>query len=83
MPGSAGVEPHAWETGLMNAITYVGLDVHKATISVALAKSGRRGEVRQLRVFASRPEVLIDKEERLRASSLVPYLGSAANFQSR
>jgi hypothetical protein len=36
-----GTEPHAWETGLMDSITYVGLDVHKATVSVAVAESGR------------------------------------------
>ena len=43
-----GTEPHAWETGLMDDITYVGLDVHKATVCVALAESGRGGEVRQI-----------------------------------
>jgi hypothetical protein len=31
----------AWETSLTDIITYVGLDVHKATISVALAEAGR------------------------------------------
>jgi transposase len=31
----------------MDSITYVGLDVHKATVCVALAESGRGGEVRQ------------------------------------
>jgi hypothetical protein len=36
-----GTEPHAWETGLMDAITYVGLDVHKATVCVALAEGVR------------------------------------------
>jgi hypothetical protein len=46
--GSAGTEPHAWETGLMDTITYVGLDVHKATVSVAVAESGRDGEIRQI-----------------------------------
>jgi hypothetical protein len=30
-----GTEPHAWETGLMDITTYVGLDVHKATIADA------------------------------------------------
>ena len=34
-----GAEPHAWETGLMDIITYVGLDVHKP----ALAKAGGDG----------------------------------------
>jgi hypothetical protein len=27
-----GTEPHAWETGLMDNISYVGLDVRKATV---------------------------------------------------
>ena len=27
----ADTEPHAWETGRMNSITYVGLDVRKAS----------------------------------------------------
>jgi len=43
-----GTEPHAWETDLMDTITYVGLDVHKATIAIALAEGGRGGEVRQV-----------------------------------
>jgi hypothetical protein len=40
-----GTEPRAWETGLMDAITYVGLDVYKATVCVALAESRRDGEL--------------------------------------
>ena len=61
----AGTEPHAWETGQMNSITYVGLDVHKATVSVAVAESGRGGEIRQLGVFENRPEVLSKLAARL------------------
>jgi hypothetical protein len=63
--GSAGTEPHAWETGLMDTITYVGLDVHKATVSVAVAESGRDGEIRQIGVFENRPEVLVKLAARL------------------
>ena len=61
----SGTEPHAWETGRMNSITYVGLDVHKATVSVALAERGRGGEIRQLGVFENRPEVLSKLVRRL------------------
>jgi transposase len=68
-----GTEPHAGETGLMDTITYVGLDVHKpalakagATVCVALAEGGRGGELRQLGVFESRPELLMKVATRLR-----------------
>src|SRR5712671_2726244 len=42
-----GTEPHAWGTGLMDDITFVGLDVHKATVCIAVAAGGRGVEVRQ------------------------------------
>jgi len=49
----------------MNDITYVGLDVHKATVCVAIAESGRGGEVRQVGVFDNRPDVLSKMAARL------------------
>ena len=49
----------------MDSITYVGIDVHKATIAVAVADGGRLGEVRQLGVFANRAEVVRKMVERL------------------
>jgi hypothetical protein len=60
-----GIEPHAWETGRIDTISYVGLDVDKATVSVAVAASGRRGAVRQVGVFANRPEILLKLAARL------------------
>src|ERR687886_2487515 len=39
-------------------ITFIGLDVHKQTITVALAESGKRGEVRDYGQIANTPEAL-------------------------
>ena len=36
-------------------ITYIGLDVHKDTIAVALAEAGMRGEVREYGKIANTP----------------------------
>ena len=38
----------------MGSIVFVGMDVHKATIAVAVAEGVRGGEVRQLRIFPNR-----------------------------
>ena len=40
---------------LDKAITYVGLDVHKDTIAVALAEAGVRGDVREYGKIANTP----------------------------
>jgi transposase len=52
-------------TGLMDDITFVGLDVHKATVCIAIAQGIRGGEVRQLGVFENRREVLSKVVSRL------------------
>jgi transposase len=43
---------------LDECITYVGLDVHKDTIAVALAEAGRRSEVREYGEIAHTPSAL-------------------------
>jgi hypothetical protein len=40
---------------LKQLITYIGLDVHKETIAVALAEAGKRNEVRQYGKIANTP----------------------------
>ena len=42
----------------MNSTIFVGLDVHKTTVSVAVAEGRRGGEVRHLGTFENRIEVL-------------------------
>src|SRR5262249_40478166 len=49
----------------MDDITFVGLDVHKATVCIAVDESGRGGEVRHVGVFANRPEILSKVVSRL------------------
>ena len=49
----------------MDSTNFVGLDVHKRTVSVAIAEGGRGGEIRHLGSFESRVDVLKKMIERL------------------
>jgi transposase len=49
----------------MNDITFVGLDVHKANVAVAVAEGGRGGEVRRVGVVENRSAVLAKLTDRL------------------
>ena len=51
-----------------HAITYVGLEVHKDTIAVAIAETGRRGEVREHGKIANTPTALKGLVSRLTRS---------------
>lgn len=48
---------HNMEDGPNDISHYVGLGVHKATVCVAVAESGRDGEIRQIGVLENRPEI--------------------------
>jgi transposase len=48
-------------------MTYVAMDTHKNAISVAIAESGRRGEVRFIGEIPSRPEAVAKMVDRLTA----------------
>ena len=52
-------------TDQMILTTFIGLDVHKATVAVATADGERRGEVRDLGVFANRADVIKKLAQRL------------------
>ena len=43
---------------IKDTITFVGLDVHKESISVAVADGGLRGEARYFGVIVNRPAAL-------------------------
>lgn len=52
----------------MDDTIFVGMDVHKATIALAVAERGRGGEVRQVGIFANRWDVVGKQVARLAAS---------------
>jgi len=43
---------------MKECITYIGLDVHKETIAVALAEGSKRGEVREYGQISNTPAAL-------------------------
>ena len=55
-------------------ITYIGLDVHKETIAVALAEAGKRSEVREHGTIATTSTALKALASKLEKS------GSALHF---
>ncbi len=50
---------------MKSSTSYVGLDVHKSTISVAIAEDGRGGDVRDYGVVENRADILVKLVGRL------------------
>jgi transposase len=53
-----GTVPHAQETDQMNFNAYLGLDVHKNTIAVAVADASRTGDVRFYGEIGNTPDAV-------------------------
>ena len=56
---------------MTNAL-YVGLDVHRDTIAVAVAEEGRRGEIRFFGTIANKADSVLRLTKQLTASGKVP-----------
>ena len=69
----AGAEPQEWGRDQMQGSTFIGLDVHKATISVAIAQGERGGEVRHLGTVPHRPDHVRKLVEKLAAGGTRLY----------
>ena len=50
---------------MKSSTSYVGLDVHKSTISVAIAEDGRSGDIRDYGVIENRADILVKLVGRL------------------
>lgn len=74
--GTAGAEPHAEATGLKKHTGFVGLDVHKDQISVAVAESG--GAVEYLGQIANDPAAI----SKLRARLARPSAGLSFCYEA-
>lgn len=72
--GLAGAEPQEWGRDHRQVSTFIGLDGHRATISVAIARGERGGEVRHLGTIPHRPDSVRKLVEKLAAD------GSRLNF---
>ena len=65
----------------MKKVTYVGLDVHKDTIAVAVAEDGRGGEIRFFGTIAYTADSVLRLTKQLAAAGNTPSFWVVSQFE--
>jgi hypothetical protein len=78
-PNLTGTEPQTWETGLLNDVIFVGLDVHKARSRFALLKVFGVAKCSNFGTIPNRPDYIAKLTAKLGKASQLLLRGSLAD----